>query len=133
MKILIVDDSRFVRQMNERALGKAGHQVIAAVDGDEGLRLAREHKPDLMVLDMMLPKLPGQDVLRALRKDTGTAAIPVMVLTSLPQSNEDKLVSEGATSYFEKSGLMLDKGPGAFVEAVERMLARTKKAKAAGR
>ena len=133
MKILIVDDSRFVRQMNERALGKAGHQVIAAVDGDEGLRLAREHKPDLIVLDMMLPKLPGQDVLRALRKDLGTAAIPVMVLTSLPQSNEDKLVSEGATSYFEKSALMLDKGPGAFVEAVEKMLARAKKAKAAGR
>jgi CheY-like chemotaxis protein len=52
MKILIVDDSRFVRQMNERALGKAGHQVIAAVDGDEGLRLAREHKPDLIVLDI---------------------------------------------------------------------------------
>ena len=103
------------------------------MDGDEDLRLAREHKPDLIVLDMMLPKLPGQDVLRALRKDLGTAAIPVMVLTSLPQCNEDKLVSEGATSYFEKSGLRLDKGPGAFVEAVEKMLARSKKAKAAGR
>jgi DNA-binding response OmpR family regulator len=72
------------------------------VNGEEGLRLAGEHKPDLIVLDMMLPKLPGQDVLRALRKDTGTAALSVMVLTSLPQSNEDKLVNEGATSYFVK-------------------------------
>jgi two-component system alkaline phosphatase synthesis response regulator PhoP len=133
MKILIVDDSRFLRQMSERALVKAGHEVVAAVDGEEGLRLAGVHKPDLIVLDMMLPKLPGQDVLRALRKDLGTAAIPVMVLTSLPQSNEDKLVSEGATSYFEKSALMLDKGPGAFVEAVEKMLNRAKKARAAGR
>jgi two-component system cell cycle response regulator DivK len=133
MKILIVDDSRFLRQMSERALVKAGHEVVAAVDGEEGLRLAGEHKPDLIVLDMMLPKLPGQDVLRALRKDTETVAIPVMVLTSLPQCNEDKLVSEGATSYFEKSGLRLDKGPGAFVEAVEKMLTRAQKAKAAGR
>jgi hypothetical protein len=56
-----------------------------------------------------------------------------MVLTSLPQSNEEKLVSEGATSYFEKSGLMLDRGPGAFVEAVEKMVTRAQKAKAAGR
>jgi DNA-binding response OmpR family regulator len=106
MKILIVDDSRFLRQMSERALVKAGHEVVAAVDGEEGLRLAGVHKPDLIVLDMMLPKLPGQDVLRALRKDLGTAAIPV---------------------------LMLDKGPGAFVEAVEKMLNRAKKARAAGR
>ena len=52
MKILIVDDSRFLRQMSERALVKAGHEVVAAVDGEEGLRLAGEHKPDLIVLDI---------------------------------------------------------------------------------
>ena len=129
MNILLVDDSRFVRLANERGLVKAGYQVITATDGEEGLRLARKHKPDLVVLDMMLPKLSGPDVLRALRKNPETSTIPIMVLTSLPQCNEGKLVSEGATSYFSKSGLMLDKGSDTFVEAVHRMLS---KAQAAG-
>jgi len=126
MKILIVDDSRFLRLANERALVKAGHVVITASDGEEGLRLAQERKPDLVVLDMMLPKLSGPDVLRALRKDADTAAIPVMVLTSLPQCNKEKLLGEGATSYFAKSELMLDKGTGMFVETVEKMLFKVK-------
>jgi len=129
MSVLIVDDSRFLRLMNERALLKAGFEVLSAADGEEGLRLAIEHKPALVVLDMMLPKLSGPDVLRALRKDPGTALTPVMVLTRLPQRNAQKLVSEGATSYFEKSGLNLDQGSGFFVDAVQRMLS---KAKAAG-
>lgn len=122
MKILLVDDSRFLRLANERALTRAGHQVLASADGEEGLRLAIEHKPDLVVLDMMLPKISGPDVLRALRKNPATTAIPVMVLTSLPQSNEGRLISEGATAYFEKALLTLDKGSGHFVAAVEKML-----------
>jgi DNA-binding response OmpR family regulator len=126
MKILIVDDSRFLRLANERALIKAGHVVITASDGEEGLRLAQERKPDLVVLDMMLPKLSGPDVLRALRKDADTAAMPIMVLTSLPQCNKEKLLNEGATSYFAKSELMLDKGTGMFVEMVEKMLFKVK-------
>jgi CheY-like chemotaxis protein len=133
MKILIVDDSRFLRLANERALVRAGHIVVTASDGEEGLRMAQERKPDLVVLDMMLPKLSGPEVLRALRKDAATAAIPVMVLTSLPQCNEKKLIEEGATSYFSKSELMVDKGSGLFVDAVEKLLTNVKaKAKAAG-
>jgi len=124
MKILIVDDSRFFRVANERALVKAGHHVISAGDGDEGLRLAREHTPDLVVLDMMLPILSGPSVLKALRKDPQTASIPVMVLSSLPKTNERKLVRDGATAYFEKSELMLDKGSEILVEEVQRMLSR---------
>jgi DNA-binding response OmpR family regulator len=132
MKILIVDDSRFLRMANERALVKAGHTVITAADGEEGLRLAQERKPDLVVLDMMLPKLSGPEVLRALRKDAQTASIPVMVLTSLPQCNEQKLIGEGATSYFAKSELLLDKGTGRFVETVEKMLIKVKAQAARG-
>lgn len=132
MNILLVDDSRFLRVANERALTRAGHSVIAAADGEEGLRLAVERKPDLIVLDMMLPKMSGPDVLHALRKNPPTARIPVMVLTSLSQSNEERLINEGATAYFEKSLLTLDKGSGPFLEAVEKMLAKMGKAKAAG-
>jgi CheY-like chemotaxis protein len=130
MKVLIVDDSRFLRMASERALVRAGHVVITASDGEEGLRMAQESKPDLVVLDMLLPKLSGPDVLRALRKDARTAAIPVMVLTSLPQANEQKLLDEGADSYFAKSELMLDKGTGLFEETVEKMLIKVKAANA---
>jgi DNA-binding response OmpR family regulator len=132
MKILIVDDSRFLRLSNERALTKVGHNVITASDGEEGLRLARERKPDLVILDMMLPKLSGQDVLHALRGDPETAAMPVMVLTRLPQCNEYKLRNEGATSFHQKALLKLDKGTSLFVETVELILSRTAREKAAG-
>jgi DNA-binding response OmpR family regulator len=124
MKILIVDDSRFLRKTNERALQKAGYEVTGTGDGEEGLRLARELRPDLVVLDMMLPKLSGPEVLKALRKDAATAHIPVMVLTSLPQSNEGKLKEEGATAYFQKSALALDKNPDALVQTVKTVLAK---------
>ena len=127
MKILIVDDSRFLRTANERALIRAGHNVISASDGEDGLRRAIENQPDLIVLDMMLPKMSGPDVLHALRKNPATANIPVMVLTSLSQANEERLISEGATAYFEKSLLTLDKGSGHFVEAVEKLLSMLSK------
>lgn len=122
MKILLVDDSRFLRLTNERALQKAGYDVMGAADGEEGLRLAQQMSPDLVVLDMMLPKLSGPEVLRALRKNAATADIPVMVLTSLPQANEGKLKQEGATAYFEKTTLALDKEPDRLVQAIEKML-----------
>jgi DNA-binding response OmpR family regulator len=77
MKILIVDDSHFLRLANTRALTHAGYEVISAADGEDGLRLAREHKPELVILDLMLPKLPGQMVLRTLRSEPETASIPV--------------------------------------------------------
>ena len=128
MKILLVDDSRFLRIANERALSRAGYQVLASADGEEGLRLAIEHKPDLIVLDMMLPKLSGPEVLRALRANPQTARIPIMVLSSLSQANEARLLEEGATAYFEKSVLKLDKGSGRFVAAVEKMLLKKRPA-----
>ena len=98
MKILIIEDSLFLRRSNERALTRAGHEVISAGDGLDGLRLALEQKPDLVILDLILPKLPGRDVLRQLHGNPDTAAIPVMIVSSLAQSNDQKLLAEGATS-----------------------------------
>ena len=118
MRILLVDDSRLMRIMNERALVKAGHTVITAADGEQGLMLAREREPDVIVLDMMLPKLSGVDVLHALRKESKTATVPVLVLTSLPQMNADTLIHEGATAYFEKSLLNTEGGVSGFIQAV---------------
>ncbi len=131
MNILIVEDSRFLRLSNERALTKAGHNVISASDGEEGLRLAVERQPDLIILDMLLPKMSGRDVLRAIRTNSDIRKTPVMVLTSLPQANEDRLLKEGATAYFEKSLLTIDKESAPFVAAVEKLLARAARANAA--
>jgi CheY-like chemotaxis protein len=104
--------------------------VVTAEVGEEGLRLALEQKPDLVVLDMMLPKLSGPEVLRALRQDPDTASIPVLVLSGLPQCNEAQLLSEGATAYFQKSRLLVENGPNLFLEAVERLLTKAVKARA---
>lgn len=131
MNILIVEDSRFLRLANERALTKAGHNVISASDGEEGLRLAVERQPDLIILDMLLPKMSGPEVLRTIRANTEIGKTPVMVLTSLPQANENKLLKEGATAYFEKSLLTIDKGSAPFVDAVVKLLARAAHASAA--
>jgi DNA-binding response OmpR family regulator len=131
MKILIVDDSRLLRIATERTLVRAGYQVITAADGEEGLRVALENKPDLVVLDMMLPKLSGQEVLQQLRANPSSASTPVIVLTSLSQSNREKLLTEGASLYFEKSLLTLENGSGTLLNAIETLLGRRSKVKAA--
>jgi two-component system, OmpR family, alkaline phosphatase synthesis response regulator PhoP len=121
-KVLIIDDSRFLRRANELALSKAGYTVIVAADGNEGLALARTNAPDVIVLDMMLPKLSGQELLRSLKQDSATSSIPVIVLSSLPQCNEQKLKADGASIYFEKSKLGIDGGSAVLVEAIESVL-----------
>lgn len=106
--VLLIDDSKFLRRANELSLAKAGHQIVTASDGEEGLRLAREKKPDVIVLDMLLPKLGGAQLLQFLKGDPQTAKIPVIVLSSLPQKNAEKLMAAGAAAYVEKSNLALD-------------------------
>ncbi len=120
--ILLVDDSKFLRRANELALARAGYGVLNAADGEEGLRIAREKIPDLIVLDMMLPRMPGPQLLEALKKDPTTAHIPVVVLSSLPQTNAAKLKHIGAAAYFEKSALGVDNGSGALVRATDEVL-----------
>jgi CheY-like chemotaxis protein len=122
VKVLLVEDSKFVRTSAERALAAAGYQVVSAGDGEEALRQARQHAPALILLDIMLPKLSGPDVLKALKKDPVTATIPVMMLTSLSQKNAQALEKDGAAGFFEKSDAMLGTGPGSLVAAVEKLL-----------
>ena len=123
-KVLLVDDSKFLRMANELALSKAGFDVSTAADGEEALQVANDKLPDIILLDMMLPKISGQEVLRALKANPATMGIPVIVLTSLSQRNEEKLLSEGAAAYFEKSALELDKNSDRLVATVETVLGR---------
>jgi len=122
MKILLVEDSKFLRVAAERALTTAGHEVISAGDGDQALIMAREQAPALILLDVMLPKMSGPDVLKALKKDPATTAIPVMMLTSLSEKNAKLFEKDGASSFFAKSDSMLGKGPDSLLAAVERMV-----------
>ena len=131
MKILIIEDSRLLRITTERTLLRAGYEVITAVDGEQGLRLAVEAKPDLVVLDMMLPKLSGQEVLQQLRLNPSSTSTPVIVLTSLSESNRQKLLSEGASLYFEKSLVSVENGSRLLLDAIGTLLARVSSAKPA--
>ena len=83
----------------------------------------------MILLDMLLPKLSGPDVLRKLKESPATAAIPVIVLSSLSQKNEKKLLEDGAAAYFEKSGLDLDKNSDRLAAAVETVLGRVNREK----
>ena len=123
-KVLLVDDSKFFRMANEHALSNAGFEVSAAADGEEALQVVNDKLPDIILLDMMLPKISGPDVLKALKANPATMDIPVIVLTSLSQRNEEKLLSEGAAAYFEKSTLGLDKSSDRLVATVETVLGR---------
>jgi CheY-like chemotaxis protein len=120
--VLLIDDSKFLRRANELSLTKAGHQTVTASDGEEGLRLAREKKPDIIVLDLMLPKLGGAQLLQLLKGDPLTAKIPVIVLSSLPQKNELKLIADGAAAYLEKSSLALDQRSSELSRTITKIL-----------
>ncbi len=82
--ILLVEDSKVQKLATERILHRAGHLVLLAEDGEEALRLARECVPDLILLDLLLPKIGGEEVLYELKGDRETQRIPVVVLSQLP-------------------------------------------------
>src|SRR3954468_16788936 len=98
-KILLVDDSKFLRMAIERALARAGYEVMTAVDGPSALEEARSQKPDLILLDMLLPKMTGPDVLKALKKDPATAGMAVVVFTGLSHNNAVRLQQDGACAF----------------------------------
>ena len=122
IKILLAEDSKFLRMATERALARAGYEVCSAADGEEALRMARENLPDLILLDMLLPKMSGPDVLAALQNDSLTRAIPVVVITGMSQKNAERLRKDGAMGFLEKSALELDKGSEKLLTAVREIL-----------
>src|SRR5258708_8410830 len=128
-KVLVVEDSKFLRLATERTLSKAGYLISTASDGEEALRVANDKLPDLILLDMMLPKISGPEVLKALKENPATMHIPVIVLTSLSQKNEEKLLSEGAAAYFDKSALALHQNSGLLASTVQTEVARVRSTK----
>jgi two-component system phosphate regulon response regulator PhoB len=101
--ILVIEDERDIRELVGFNLEKAGFRVLAAEDGAAGLSLARKERPDLIVLDLMLPSLDGKEVCRRIRQDPDTAAIPIIMLTALTEE-VDRIVGLelGADDYLTK-------------------------------
>jgi two-component system alkaline phosphatase synthesis response regulator PhoP len=94
LKVLVCDDERHIVRLIQVNLEREGYKVVTAYDGKEGLEKVRTEKPDLMVLDVMMPYMDGFEVLKALRRDADTADLPVIMLTAKAQ---DKDVFEGYT------------------------------------
>ncbi len=107
-RILLAEDDRFLRKAAEATLRQHGFSVVTAVDGEEALRLAEAEAPALILLDLIMPKIQGFEVLRALKANPATAAIPVIVMSNLGQSQDvQQALEAGAATYLIKANLSL--------------------------
>lgn len=101
--VLLCDDEAVLRQLVRATLGVGEYRILEASDGDEALHLLREHRPDLVVLDMMMPGRSGLEVLRELRSDSDLARTPVVMLTARAREADQEAAAEaGADRYLAK-------------------------------
>lgn len=102
-KILLVDDDNALRQLYAVELGTKGYAVSEAPDGEQGLAMVSSEKPDLILLDIMMPKLDGVATLTQLKQNAETSKIPVVMLTNFGQENlVQQAFSSGAADYLLK-------------------------------
>jgi two-component system cell cycle response regulator DivK len=101
--ILYVEDNEFNRKIVRQLLARTSYRLTEAVDGEEGVALAQAARPDLILMDVQLPRLSGLDATRRLRADPRTADVPIIVVTSFALSGDDVKAREaGATAYLAK-------------------------------
>lgn len=107
IKVLYIEDEKFFADTVEKVLATAGYDVKQAPDGEAGLALAREWHPDLILLDLLLPKIEGFEVLRQLKADLATQSIPIIILSNLNSEDDVKKATElGAKHFFVKAVTM---------------------------
>ena len=120
-RIVVADDDRMFRKVAETTLRRQGYDVATASDGEEALQLIRSERPDMIVLDLIMPKLQGFDVLTILKQDALTSAIPVIVLSSLAQEQDrQEALNLGAVAYFNKTTFSMSE----LVKQVENTLTK---------
>ena len=101
--ILYVEDNELNRKIVRDLLRRTSYRLIEAHDGEAALHVCREERPDLVLMDMQLPKLSGIEATRRLRAEPGTAAIPIIAVTSFALSGDDqKAIAAGASAYLAK-------------------------------
>jgi len=102
-KILVVDDEPTIVRLMEFILARQGHEMLVAVNGQEALEHIRAHAPDLVLLDIMMPRIDGYEVARALRTDPATADLPIIMLSAKAQEEDIRKGMEvGVDEYITK-------------------------------
>lgn len=118
-KILLIEDDKFLRELIIQKLGKEGYDVSEAPEGESGLLKIKEERPDLVLLDLILPGIDGFEVLSRMKKDAELASIPVIILSNLGQKDDvQKGMDLGAEDYLIKAHFT----PGEIVEKIKVIL-----------
>lgn len=119
IKILLIEDDSFLLSMYAAKFESENFEVVVAEDGEKGLKLAAREMPSIILLDILLPKMDGFEVLKKLRSNKATDNIPVILLTNLSQRNEiEQGLSMGAEDYLIKAHFM----PSEVVEKIKKVL-----------
>jgi len=118
-KILIIEDDKFLRELIAQKLSKENFGVSEAIDGEEGIKKIKEEKPDLILLDLILPGIDGFEVLSRMKEDPALTSIPVIILSNLGQKEDvERGLKLGAVDYLIKAHFT----PGEIIEKVKANL-----------
>jgi len=118
-KILIIEDDKFLRELIVKKLVKEGYEISEAVDGEEGIKKVKEEKPDLVLLDLILPGIDGFEVLSRTKEDPALSQIPVIILSNLGQKEDvERGLGLGAIDYLIKAHFT----PGEIIEKIRAIL-----------
>lgn len=121
IKILLIEDDPFLLSMYSTKFELENFLVMSAEDGEKGLALAKETNPDIILLDILLPKMNGFEVLEKLKTDSHTSNVPVILLTNLNQKDEiERGLSLGADDYLIKAHFM----PSEVVAKIKKVISR---------
>lgn len=119
-KILFIEDESTLQRAITRALADQGYKTLSALDGETGIAIAHKELPDLILLDLIIPKKNGFAVLSELKKDSETAHIPIIILTNLEGSADvERALTSGATTYLVKTNYKLEE----VVDKIKNILA----------
>jgi len=118
-KILIIEDDKFLRELIAQKLLKESYDIAEAVDGEKGIKAVKEEKPDLVLLDLILPGIDGFEVLAQMKEDPILAEIPVIILSNLGQKDDiERGLKMGAVDYLIKAHFT----PGEIIEKIKAVL-----------
>jgi DNA-binding response OmpR family regulator len=103
-KILIIEDDKFLRELISRKLAGENFEAVDAVDGESGIKKVKEERPDLVLLDLILPGIDGFEVLAKIKEDPAVASVPVIILSNLGQRDDvERGLRLGAVDYLVKA------------------------------
>ncbi len=118
-KILVVEDDKFLRELITQKLVREGYEVREAVDGEDGVKKVEEEKPDIILLDLILPGIDGFEVLAKIKEKPDREDVPVVILSNLGQRDDvERGLKLGAVDFLIKAHFT----PGEIIEKVEKIL-----------